>query len=123
MTKAKIACLNVNCPEQFSVCCGARGRCKLAAVDRDNADGFICSSCGKDFVGGECNAGKERKKRIIGSENRHFYQKSYDEGRLDVLNHLMQIADECEYEELRREVQAYADIHDIQIGEPVTYKN
>jgi cobalamin biosynthesis Co2+ chelatase CbiK len=53
----------------------------------------------------------------------HFYQKGYDEGRLDVLNHLLQIADECEYEELRREVQGYADIHDIQIGEPVTYKN
>jgi cobalamin biosynthesis Co2+ chelatase CbiK len=52
-----------------------------------------------------------------------IYDKAYEEGRLDVLNHLMQIADECEYEELRREVQAYADIHDIQIGEPVTYKN
>jgi hypothetical protein len=52
-----------------------------------------------------------------------IYDKAYEEGRLDVLNHLLQIADECEYEELRREVQGYADIHDIQIGEPVTYKN
>jgi hypothetical protein len=55
------------------------------------------------------------KKRIIGSESHYFYQKGYDLGRLDVLNRLMQIADEGQYEDLRLGVVRYCEEHNIKL--------
>lgn len=45
----------------------------------------------------------------------HFYQKGYDEGRLDVLHHLLQIDEEGRNESLRDSVNHYAQEHDIKL--------
>jgi hypothetical protein len=49
----KVTCLSLNCPERISVCCGAKPR----AVSSDEGTGyFACAGCGKEYIGGECDA-------------------------------------------------------------------
>lgn len=58
-------CTSLDCPERKSVCCGLKSRAKLPAIDRDNAAEFVCSGCGKDYVGGKCNADKPLTDEIL----------------------------------------------------------
>ena len=51
MTPLTITCLNIHCPERFSICCGARSRLESNMTKEQ----FICSDCGQKFVGGKCN--------------------------------------------------------------------
>ena len=44
-------CLNINCPERFSLCCHAT--CRIES--NMTAEHFVCSHCGKKWKGGECN--------------------------------------------------------------------
>ena len=44
----KITCLNLKCPERKSICCGHSSIF--------NSKDFVCSWCGKEFVGGKCVA-------------------------------------------------------------------
>lgn len=47
-------CTSSLCPERKSICCNAISK----AVSGDEGTGyFACSSCGKEYIGGECTAG------------------------------------------------------------------
>lgn len=48
--KSQVTCLSIDCPERKSLCCGA-----LSIWNRSK---FVCGSCGKKFVRGDCSAGK-----------------------------------------------------------------
>ena len=45
-------CLSIDCPDKRSTCCNAFSQC--CKDDYDN--GFECSNCEQEFVGGKCNA-------------------------------------------------------------------
>ncbi len=45
-------CLSVDCPERFSLCCGAVCTHDL----RGNKPEFMCSKCKKEWQAGECTA-------------------------------------------------------------------
>jgi kynurenine formamidase len=45
----------------------------------------------------------------------HFYEKGYDEGRLDVLNHLLEMAREDESDKIKLAVEYYARANDIKL--------
>jgi len=53
---ANLTCLNINCPERFSLCCHAT--CRIASEPEEmlGVPHFFCSNCGKKWQGGECNA-------------------------------------------------------------------
>ena len=46
-------CLNIDCPERFSVCCGEI--CTLGNPDLLQPK-FICAACRNEFKGGKCNS-------------------------------------------------------------------
>lgn len=49
----RVTCLNVNCPERKSVCCGGISTVKIIQ-DGVSFDSFVCSKCDKEFIGGKC---------------------------------------------------------------------
>mgnify|MGYP001613490349 CR=1 FL=1 len=55
-------CLNVNCPERFSLCCGAG--CTNGEGDEE---AFVCRKCRRKFFGGACTAstGKSTIKNLL----------------------------------------------------------
>ena len=69
MTPVIITCLNIHCPERFSICCGARSRLESNMTKEP----FVCSDCGQKFVGGKCNAMEDKKWK------REFRKKFTDE--------------------------------------------
>ena len=63
MTKPEKHCLGLQCPERFSLCCGAGSHPMVSLLSSDetltnvNTPVFVCDNCNKEFQGGECTAG------------------------------------------------------------------
>lgn len=50
---SEVHCLNINCPERKSTCCGAKSAlAKCRCMDEH----LVCSECRKPFFGGKCTA-------------------------------------------------------------------
>lgn len=58
-SKIKPTCLSIDCPERFSLCCGAG-----CTNGNKGESHFVCSKCRKEFVGGECTAGEKNYMKI-----------------------------------------------------------
>lgn len=55
--KLQITCTDSNCPERKSVCC--------YAISRKDGKRFLCSECGKPYVGGQCRALDDKQKEEL----------------------------------------------------------
>lgn len=55
---AVLSCLGSDCPERFSLCCGAGSRSASEGEMLLGVPRFFCGKCGKEFKGGECRANK-----------------------------------------------------------------
>jgi len=55
MTQPERHCLGLNCPERFSLCCGAGS--VEGTVVAGTTPCFLCSKCRRYFQGGKCSAG------------------------------------------------------------------
>ena len=68
--KPIMTCLSIDCPERKSVCCGAISM----NVSGDEGTGhFACSKCGKEFIGGKCNAYKNITITSFGKDTKYDY--------------------------------------------------
>ena len=55
--KVKITCTNIDCPERKSLCCGAISKSASEPEIMLGVPMYFCSKCGKEYQGGECDAG------------------------------------------------------------------
>jgi hypothetical protein len=51
-------CLNIDCPERFSLCCHAGSRSASEPEILLGVPAYFCAKCGKEFEGGKCTAGE-----------------------------------------------------------------
>lgn len=57
---AILTCMSIDCPERKSICCGAPSSAMFREEKgkEDEIVMFVCSKCGKEFKGGECDTTK-----------------------------------------------------------------
>jgi hypothetical protein len=58
-------CLNIDCPERFSLCCHAGSRSASEPEILLGVPAYFCAKCGKEFKGGKCTAGEKELPNII----------------------------------------------------------
>ncbi len=56
----KLTCLSSECPERFSLCCGAISKSASEPEIMLGVPPYFCSKCGKEFKSLECTALKTR---------------------------------------------------------------
>src|SRR5258708_10832630 len=84
-----ITCLSLDCKERKSICCGAISK----NVSGDEGTGyFACSSCGNEFISGECEA-KQSTEKVMSQPHQDEgmdWEESFDQKFTDRGNYVYQ---------------------------------
>lgn len=78
-SKAEIHCLGSDCPERFSLCCGAGSRSASEGEMMLGVPQFFCGKCGKKFKGGKCRSAKKMEKLSEMLANNYDWRKAFNE--------------------------------------------